>query len=387
MSPTVRPAGRKLRLGMVGGGEGAFIGAVHRRAAALDGQFELVAGALSSTPERSRASGAALGLELGRSYDSWEAMLSGEQGRADPIDAVSIVTPNHLHFPVARAFVDAGFNVVCDKPLVHTTEQAEELLALARERGVVFAVTYNYSGYPMVRQARAMVRSGALGTLRKVTVEYHQGWLAEDERGKQADWRTDPARSGLGGALGDIGSHAEHLLRYVSGLEIQALSAELSTFVPGRRLDDDAVVLLRLSGGAKGLIQCSQIEIGRENDLRLGVFGTQGSLSWRQETPNELIYDRLGQPRQLLTRGNAYLSAEATAATRLPPGHPEAFLEAFANIYLGAAAHIRARLCGEAHLPDYPGLDDGLRGVRFIEQVVQNSRSSQRWTELELPPA
>ena len=366
---------------MVGGGEGAFIGAVHRHAAALDGQFELVAGALSSTPERSRASGAALGLAPERTYDSWEAMLAGEQGRADPIDAVSIVTPNHLHFLVARAFVDAGFNVVCDKPLVHTVAQAEELLTLARERGVVFAVTYNYSGYPMVRQARAMVRSGALGTLRKVSVAYHQGWLAQDELGnKQASWRTDPARSGVAGALGDIGSHAEHLLRYVSGLDILAVCAELSTFVPGRRLDDDVAVLLRLSGGARGLLQCSQIEIGRENDLRLDVFGTLGSLSWRQEQPGELTYDRLGQPRQVLTRGSAYLSGEARAATRLPPGHPEAFIEAFANIYLGAAAHIRARLRGEAHVPDYPGLDDGLLGVRFIQQVVENSRSDQRWT-------
>jgi len=371
---------------MVGGGQGAFIGAVHRMAAALDGQIELVAGALSSSPERARASGRELGLADARNYGSWEEMLEREQVLPDGerIDLVSIVTPNHLHYPVARAFVEAGFHVVCDKPLVHTSAQAQDLVRAVERAGVVFAVTYNYTGYPMVRQAREMVREGGLGALRKVIVEYNQGWLATQVQSKQAEWRTDPARSGAAGAVGDIGSHAENLVSAVTGLELEALCADLTTFVPGRALDDDAGLLLRFRGGARGLLWCSQIEVGAENDLRLRVFGERGSLHWRQEEPNHLLLDMLGAPRQVLTRGGPGLSPAARAATRLPSGHPEAFIEAFANVYRGAAEAIRAGREGRAPDPllaDFPTVHDGARGVHFIEKTVESAASAQKWTD------
>ncbi|PNY80393.1 oxidoreductase [Deinococcus koreensis] len=374
---------------MVGGGQGAFIGAVHRMAARLDGHYEMVAGALSSTPEKALASGRDLGLDASRSYPTWEAMLDGELARpeGERIDAVSIVTPNHLHYPVARAFAQAGIHVICDKPLVHSSDQANDLLAVVKQSGVVFAVTYNYTGYPLIRHARDMIRAGTLGDLRKVVVEYHQGWLAtrlEDTDSKQAGWRTDPARSGLAGAVGDIGSHAENLAATVTGLELESICADLSTFVPGRRLDDDASLLLRFTSGARGVLLCSQIEVGHENDLRLRVAGTQGSLSWCQEHPNQLDYLPLDGPRQVLTRGQGYLSPAAQAATRLPGGHPEAFIEAFANVYSGAAEAIRARQ--ERREPDpliaiYPTLADGARGVHFIEKTVESSQSERKWTD------
>ena len=384
----------RLRMGMVGGGEGAFIGAVHRMAAALDGQIDLVAGALSGTPEKSLRSGAALGLAPERSYPTWQAMLAGERARApgERIHFVSVVTPNHLHYPVARAFAEAGIHVVCDKPLVHTSEQAADLIGVVRRSGVVFAVTYNYSGYPMVREARQLVRDGHLGELRKVIVEYNQGWLAtrlEQTGNKQAGWRTDPARSGVAGAVGDIGSHAEHLAATVTGLELEALCADLSTFVLGRPLDDDASMLLRYAGGARGVLCCSQIGIGAENDLRLRVFGTRGSLCWRQEEPNTLEVQVLDAPLQVLRRGNPYLSAAAQAASRLPSGHPEAFIEAFANVYRGAAEAIRARLEGRAPDPllaDFPTLEEGARGVRFIERAVESGRSEVKWTPARWSP-
>ena len=373
---------RKLRWGMVGGGVDAFIGAVHRHAAALDGQYELVAGALSSTPERARTSGRALGLPEERSYASWEELLERERARPDPVEVISIVTPNHMHFPVALASVQAGFHVICDKPLVHTATQARTLEKAVQDTGTLFAVTYNYSGYPLIRQAREMVLGGVLGELRKVQVEYHQGWLAREDHGKQATWRTDPTLSGPAGALGDIGTHAEQLLSFVTGQHVTGLSAELSTFVPGRALDDDANVRLRLSEGARGLLTCSQIEIGRENDLRLAVFGTQGSLSWRQEDPNVLVFDRLDQPRQLLTRGGPGLGQAAQAATRLPAGHPEAFIEAFGNIYRDFAAHVRAQAAGEVYLPGYPTVRDGVRGVEFVEAALSSSGNGGAWVEL-----
>ena len=373
---------RKLRWGMVGGGVDAFIGAVHRHAAALDGQYELVAGALSSTPERARTSGRALGLPEERSYASWEELLERERARPDPVEVISIVTPNHLHFPVALASVQAGFHVICDKPLVHTATQARTLEKAVQDTGTLFAVTYNYSGYPLIRQAREMVLGGVLGELRKVQVEYHQGWLAREDHGKQATWRTDPTLSGPAGALGDIGTHAEQLLSFVTGQHVTGLSAELSTFVPGRALDDDANVRLRLSEGARGLLTCSQIEIGRENDLRLAVFGTQGSLNWRQEDPNVLVFDRLDQPRQLLTRGGPGLGQAAQAATRLPAGHPEAFIEAFGNIYRDFAAHVRAQAAGEVYLPGYPTVRDGVRGVEFVEAALSSSGNGGAWVEL-----
>lgn len=372
---------RKLRWGLVGGGVDAFIGAVHRHAAALDGQYDLVAGALSSTPERSQMSGQVLGLPEDRVYDSWEQMLERERTRPDPIEVVSIVTPNHMHFPVALAAVQAGFHVICDKPLVHTSEQARALEAAVSESGTLFAVTYNYSGYPLIRQAREMVLAGAIGEVRKVQVEYHQGWLAREDQGKQAAWRTDPALSGPAGALGDIGTHAEQLLSYVTGQDITSLSAELTSFVPGRAVDDDANVRLRLSGGARGLLTCSQVEIGRENDLRLSVFGTLGSLSWCQEDPNVLIFDRLDQPRQILTRGGPGLGQSAQAATRLPAGHPEAFIEAFGNIYRDFAAHVRAQTAGKAHSPAYPTIADGVRGVEFVEAAIKSAGSGS-WVNL-----
>ncbi|AZI43253.1 gfo/Idh/MocA family oxidoreductase [Deinococcus psychrotolerans] len=372
---------RPLRLAMVGGGKDAFIGAVHRHAAALDGRYELVAGALSSTPERSKASAAALGLPPERSYSTWEELLAGEKGREDGAEVISIVTPNHMHFPVALAAVQAGFHVICDKPLVHTLAQAQELQAAAEQAQSVFAVTYNYSGYPLVRQAREMVRGGQLGEIRKVIAEYHQGWLAAGSEGKQADWRTDPARSGPAGALGDIGTHAEQLISFVTGLEMEAVAADLTHFVAGRALDDDANMLLRFEGGAKGMLSVSQIEIGRENDLRLSVFGTKGSLSWRQEDPNVLIYDQLDAPRQLLTRGGPGLGAAATAATRLPAGHPEAFIEAFANIYSDVADDIWARQRGENIETLYPTLQDGVQGVAFVEKVLESAGMDGRWAK------
>ncbi|URI07158.1 Gfo/Idh/MocA family oxidoreductase [Aquincola tertiaricarbonis] len=366
---------RRLRVAMVGGGRDAFIGAVHRHAMALDDQWDFVAGALSSTPERSRASGRDLGLADDRNHGTWQALLADELRRPpdERVDAVSIVTPNHLHFPVAMAFVQAGFHVVCDKPLVHTSEQARQLVQAVQQAGTVFGVTYNYSGYPMVREARELVRQGAIGRIRKVVMEYHQGWLSRQIESKQADWRTDPARSGLAGAVGDIGTHAEHLIATVTGLQIESLCADLSTFVPGRQLDDDASILLRFKGGAKGVLLCSQIEAGCENDIRLRVFGSEGYLDWRQEEPNLLIHAPADGPKRVLTRNAPWLSEAAKVACRLPAGHPEAFIEAFANVYRGVAADIRARQGGEAAEPmlaDYPRVEEGARGVAFVEAVV-----------------
>lgn len=381
---------RKLRYAMVGGGQGAFIGAVHRKAMALDGQYELVAGALSSTPERARASGRELGLADDRNHADWQALLADELRRepAQRIDVACIVTPNHLHFPVAKAFVEAGFHVVCDKPLVHTAAQAGELVQAVRARGTVFGVTYNYGGYPMVRQAREMVRAGELGAIRKVVVEYNQGWLAtrlEAEGNKQAAWRNDPAQSGGAGALGDIGSHAENLVATVTGLRIESLCADLGALVPGRVLDDDANMLLRFEGGARGVLVASQVNTGIENGLRLRVSGTLGSIEWWQEEPNRLVHSPADGPARVLTRGSPWLHEAALRAGRIPPGHPEGFIEAFANVYLGVAEAIRAHGAGQAPDPllaDYPRVEDGARGVRFIEAVLASARSTQKWTPL-----
>jgi len=374
---------------MVGGGRDAFIGAVHRKAMALDGQIELVAGALSSSPEKARASGRDLGLSDDRNHGDWQSLLADELQRApqERIDFVSIVTPNHVHFPVAQAFAEAGFHVVCDKPLVHTRAQADALVATVKKQGTVFGVTYNYTGYPMVRQAREMVRSGQLGELRKVVVEYNQGWLASHVEGsgsnKQADWRTDPARSGAAGAIGDIGSHAENLVASVTGLEIESLCADLSALVPGRLLDDDGSLLLRFKGGVRGVLIASQINTGLENDLRLRISGALGTLEWRQERPSELLHLPHDGPKRILTRGSPWLCESAQRASRLPAGHPEGFIEAFANIYGGVVADIRARLAGLAADPlaaDYPRVEDGARGVRFIERTVASSASEAKWT-------
>jgi predicted dehydrogenase len=372
---------------MVGGGQGAFIGAVHRHAMALDGQVDLVAGALSSDPARAQASGRDLYLRDDRNHASWQALLNDELKRPanERIDFVVIVTPNHVHYDVAKAFAEAGIHVVCDKPLVHTTAQAEDLVRIARERDIVFAVTYNYIGYPMVRQMRDMVRADAIGELRKVTVEYHQGWLAtrvEGEGNKQAGWRMDPARSGAAGTMGDIGTHAENLVATVTGLEVEQLCADLGHVVPGRTLDDDASLLLRLTGGVRGVLLASQIAAGCENDLRLRLFGSTGTLDWRQEEPNTLVHAPIDAPRRLLTRGSPWVGAAAQASVRLPSGHPEGFLEAFANVYASVVADIRAWLAGgrvAAAERGYADVEAGARGVRFIEATVASARSDRKW--------
>ena len=380
---------RPLRYAMVGGGRGAFIGIVHRQAMALDGQMQIVSAALSSLPDKALASGRDIGLPDARNHASWQALLADEVKRPpdERIDFVSIVTPNDLHYPVAKAFTEAGIHVVCDKPLVHTSAQAQDLLQATARAGTVFGVTHNYTGYPMVREARAMVKAGALGAIHKVIVEYHQGWLAPQlQTGDTTGaWRTDPARSGPGGALADVGTHAENLLSTVTGLTIDSLCADLTAFIPVRRLDDYGSVLLRFTSGARGVLMASQVETGCENDIRLRVFGSLGSLDWRQEDPNQLVHSPVDGPRRTLTRGSPWLSLSAKNATRLPPGHPEAFIEAFANIYLGVAADIRARQAGtvaDPLLADYPTLADGARGVRFIEKVLASAASDSKWTAM-----
>lgn len=354
---------------MVGGGTGAFIGAVHRTAATLDGEARFIAGCLSSTPDRALASGRAIGLADDRNYPTWQAMLAAEKTlpAGQRIDAVCIVTPNHLHHPVAMAFVEAGFHVICDKPLTRTVAEAQELAAAVRRAKTVFAVTYNYTGYPLVRAMGEMVRSGKVGMVRKVFVEYHQGWLATDLAStgqKQAAWRGDPALAGAG-ALGDIGSHAENLQRTVTGLGIESLCADVGTIVPGRRVDDDAAVLMKLTGGARAVLTCSQVCIGEENGLSIRVYGERGSLRWRQEDPNALTFTALDAAPQIITRGGIGSGDIARAATRLPPGHPEGFYEAFANVYRGAFAAIRG-----ASGAVYPGIEDGVHGVAFIEKCL-----------------
>ena len=375
---------RRLRLGMVGGGEGAFIGAVHRIAARLDDHYELVAGALSSESERSRRSGAALGMDPQRVYDGYADMARLERLRADPIDVVAIVTPNHMHAPVAEVFLKAGFHVICDKPLTTTLTQAVALRALAASTDRVFCVTHNYTGYPLVRCAREMVASGQLGDIRLVQVEYPQEWLTEpiEQTGqKQADWRTDPARSGGGGCLGDIGTHAYNLADYVTGLKLDQICAELTTFVPSRRLDDNVSMLLRYQGGAKGMLWASQVAPGHENGLRLRVYGTKGSIEWVQAEPNTLIHSPLGESRRLVTRGSAAAGAAAARVTRIPSGHPEGYLEGFANLYTEAALAIHA---ADAGLPipaevNFPGLDDGVKGMAFIDAALKSSASGATW--------
>ncbi|MDX1395098.1 MAG: Gfo/Idh/MocA family oxidoreductase [Gemmatimonadota bacterium] len=368
---------------MVGGGPGAFIGAVHRMAAALDGHIELVAGAFSSDPGRSAAQGRELGLDDSRVYATFAEMAAAEAALPadERIHFVAIVTPNHLHFEPARVFLEAGFDVVCDKPLTTSLDDAYALCDLVRERDAVFAVTHNYTGYPMVREARAWVRAGRLGTIRKVIVEYVQGWLAtplEEDGQKQADWRTDPERAGAAGALGDIGTHAHNLVGYVTGLEIEALAGDLTTFVEGRRLEDDASLLMRFRGGARGTLTASQICVGEENGLTLRVYGTDGALAWRQESPERLIFRPLDGPRQVHRRGHGYLGEAAAVATRLPAGHPEGFIEAFANIYRAAAGSIAARQAGREPTPaerDYPTVFDGARGMHFLERAVEAGRT------------
>ncbi|MBR0715587.1 Gfo/Idh/MocA family protein [Bradyrhizobium liaoningense] len=377
----------RIRLGMVGGGQGAFIGAVHRIAARIDDQFELVAGALASDPVRAKASAKELGIADDRAYGSFEEMAKAEAARADGIEAVSIVTPNHMHSPVAKTFLEAGIHVICDKPLTTTIAEAEELVALVRKTGRVFVVTYNYTGYPMVRQARAMVANGVLGEIRLVQAEYLQDWLTERlEAGshKQAAWRTDPARSGAGGCIGDIGTHAYNLACFVTGLELDELLAQLSTFVEGRRLDDDVQLLLRWRGGAKGMLWASQVAVGNENCLTLRVYGSKGGLEWAQENPNQLWFTPYGRPKQLLTRGGAGVLGEAARVTRVPSGHPEGYLEGFATIYAEAARAIRAAEAGQKPDPEviFPTVEDGLAGVKFIDAAVKSAAGKGAWVRM-----
>ncbi len=369
---------------MVGGGVGSFIGGVHRHAIDLDGRARLVAGAFSSTGERSVESGRALGVDPERAYGSYADLIAGESGRDDRPVFVVIVTPNDMHFPVARACLRGGLHVVCDKPFTITSAEARELEGLARERGLLCAVTYNYSGYPMVREARARVAGGEIGRVRKVYAEYHQGWLATDLESsgqKQASWRTDPDRAGVGGSLGDIGTHAEQLVRFVTGLEIGSVAADLSSFVGGRVLDDDASVLMRLSEGAKGTLTCSQVCVGEANGLSLRVYGESGGLSWRQERPEQLEMTRSDGSRTVLCRGGEGLSEYTAAATRLPGGHPEGFIEAFGNLYRGVCDVLSGD--GDSLLArPLPCARDGEAGMRFVEACVESAKRDSEWTSV-----
>lgn len=378
-------------MGMVGGGRGAFIGGVHRIASAIDQQIELVAGAFSSNAEKSRLSGEDFYLDPSRVYGSYEEMITKEKELPQDvrIDFISIVTPNHVHFGPAKMALENGFHVVCDKPVTLNVEEARELKKLVDETGLVFALTHNYTGYPMVKQARDMVKAGEIGKVRKVVVEYPQGWLAtklEDTDQKQAAWRVDPAKSGMGGAMGDIGTHAENLAEYVTGLQITEVCAELTSFVEGRVLDDDANILLRFGGGARGVLHCSQIAVGEENGLNIRVWGETGGLEWHQQEPNTLIVKNLEGPAVHYRTGVGELSPAAQRAQRVPAGHPEGYLEAFANIYRNFAAVVQARLAGTeadelAH--DFPSIEDGLRGMIFVEKVVENSRGNEKWTKIK----
>lgn len=384
-----------IRYGMVGGGPGAFIGEVHRMAAAIDGKIALVAGAFSSDPDRSHAQGAELGLDPDRTYASFQEMAEKEAERPadERIHFVSIVTPNHLHFEPARQFLEAGFDIVCDKPMTTTIEDAETLCRLVAERGAIFALTHNYTGYPMVKEAREWVQGGRLGAVRKICVDYVQGWLSEpvEETGqRQAAWRTDPERAGVAGALGDIGTHAHNLVRYVTGLDVEAICADLTTFVDGRRLEDDASLLLRFVGGARGTLTASQIAIGEDNGLTLRVYGTEASLLWRQEEPETLWLRRADGLAERHRRGHAFLSEAARNASRLPPGHPEGFIEGFANIYRAVAGAIAAKLEGREATPferDFPTARDGARGVHFLHRAVEAGRAGGWLDARYVPPS
>jgi predicted dehydrogenase len=373
---------RPLRLGMVGGGEGAYIGNIHRIASRLDAAFALVAGAFDIDPKRGQAFAATQGIDSQRAYGDYKAMIEGERGRPDKIDAVAICSPNHTHFPIAKAFLEAGFDVICEKPLTTTLEDAISLEKVVKETGRFMGVTYTYSGYPMIHQARAMVAAGELGRIRVVQAEYPLEWMAtaiEAEGNAQAAWRTDPKKSGRGGSIGDIGTHAYHLAGFITGLNVEALSADLARFVDGRLLDDNAHVLIRYEGGARGLLWSSQIALGNSNGVRIRVFGEKGGLAWFQEQPNELQLSPLFGRTQTIKRGAEGLSDAAKARTRTPPGHPEGYLEAFANLYSGFAEAIRARNEGREPAAigrDIPTVYDGLKGVAFVDAVVDSAEAS-----------
>ena len=378
---------RRMRIGMVGGGKDAFIGGVHRIALRLDGNYELVAGSFSSNFDNSKETGKDLGLAEDRIYETYQEMAEKESARSDGIHVVAIVTPNHLHVPIAKIFAEKGIHIICDKPLALSTKEAIELKDIVENKKIIFALTHNYTGYPMVRHARSLIQKNDLGSIRVVQAEYPQDWLttkAEDSGLKQAEWRTDPKRSGDGGCIGDIGTHAFNLIRFITGLEVDELSADIHTFVKGRLLDDNAQIMLRFKGGAKGAIWSSQVAVGNENNLKIRVFGENGGLEWRQEDPNYLYYTKFGHPTQKITRGSGSASEEANDVTRIPPGHPEGYLEGFANIY----SDVYKRLFAQTNKQNYdqsndcyPTIYDGVEGMRFIETVLESNNNNSKWVE------
>ena len=376
---------RKIRIGMVGGGKNAFIGGVHRIALRLDGYYELVAGSFSSNFDNSKETGKDLGLAEDRIYETYHEMAEKESARSDGIDVVAIVTPNHLHIPIAKIFAEKGIHIICDKPLALSSEEAINLKNIVESKKLIFALTHNYTGYPMVRHARSLIKKGDLGSIRVIQAEYPQDWLttkAEDSGLKQAEWRTDPKRSGGGGCIGDIGTHAFNLIRFITGLEVDELSADIHTFVKGRLLDDNAQIMLRFKGGAKGAIWSSQVAVGNENNLKIRVFGENGGLEWRQEDPNYLYYTKFGHPTQRVTRGSASASEEANNVTRVPPGHPEGYLEGFANIYSDVCKSLFAQINNQNYDQSndcYPTIYDGVEGMRFIETVLESSKNNSKW--------
>ena len=379
---------RKIRIGMVGGGKDAFIGGVHRIALRLDGNYELVAGSFSSNFNNSKETGKDLGLAEDRIYETYQEMAEKESARSDGIHVVAIVTPNHLHVPIAKIFAEKGIHIICDKPLALSSEEAIELKNIIENNEIIFALTHNYTGYPMVRHARSLIKKNELGSLRVIQAEYPQDWLTtkvEDSGLKQAEWRTDPKRSGGGGCIGDIGTHAFNLIRFITGLEVDELSADIHTFVKGRLVDDNAQIMLRFKGGAKGTIWSSQVAVGNENNLKIRIFGENGGLEWRQEDPNYLYHTKFGHPTQKITRGSNSASEEANNITRIPPGHPEGYLEGFANIY----SDVYKRLFAQTNNQDYdqsndcyPTIYDGIEGMRFIETVLESNKNNSKWTQL-----
>ncbi len=378
---------RKIRIGMVGGGKDAFIGGVHRIALRLDGHYELVAGSFSSNFDNSKETGSDLGLADDRVYETYKEMAEKESARSDGIDVVSIVTPNHLHVPIAKTFAEKGIHIICDKPLALSSEEAIGLKNIVEKKKIIFALTHNYTGYPMVRHARSLIQKNDLGTLRVIQAEYPQDWLTtkvEDSGLKQAEWRTDPKRSGGGGCIGDIGTHAFNLIRFITGLEVEELSADIHTFVKGRLLDDNAHIMLRFKSGAKGSIWSSQVAVGNENNLKIRIYGENAGIEWKQEDPNYLYHTKFGHPTQRITRGSGNASEEAKNVTRIPPGHPEGYLEGFANIYSDVykelSAHINKQKNDQMN-SCYPNINDGVEGMRFIETVLESSKNNSKWVQ------
>ena len=380
---------RKIRIGMVGGGKDAFIGGVHRIALRLDGHYELVAGSFSSNFANSKETGEKIGIAQDRIYKTYQEMAEKEASRSDGIDVVSIVTPNHLHVPVAKIFADVGINIICDKPLALTSEEAIELKNIIENRKLIFALTHNYTGYPMIRHARSLIQKGDLGSIRVIQAEYPQDWLTtkvEDSGLKQAEWRTDPNRSGRGGCIGDIGTHAFNLIRFVSGLEVEELSSDIHTFVKGRLLDDNAQIMLRFKGNAKGSIWSSQVAVGNENNLKIRIYGEHAGIEWKQEDPNYLYFTKFGLPTQKITRGGSGASDEANQVTRIPPGHPEGYLEGFANIYSDVSRELFAKINNQNYDNSkncYPTINDGIEGMKFIEAVLDSSKNNSKWTRFK----